>query len=70
MRYEAAFVKNKAKERLDIIQKAGVKVTYLTEEQRALFQKKVEPFYQKWEGKLGKALIDQLKKEVIAQSKK
>jgi len=70
MQYEADFVKNKAKERLDIIQKAGVKVTYLTDEQRKLFQQKVEPFYQKWEGKLGKALIDQLKKEVSTQSKR
>lgn len=70
MKYEADFVKNKAKERLDIIQKAGVKVTYVTDEQRTLFQKKVEPFYQKWEGKLGKSLIDQLKKEVNVHYKK
>ena len=70
MRYEADFVKNKAKERLDVIQKAGVKITYLSEAQRKMFQQKVEPFYQKWEGKLGKSLIDQLKKEVTANSKK
>jgi TRAP-type transport system periplasmic protein len=70
MRYEADFVKNKAKERLDVIQKAGVKLTYLTDEQRKLFQNKVEPFYQKWEEKLGKGLIEQLKKEVTVHSKK
>jgi TRAP-type C4-dicarboxylate transport system substrate-binding protein len=70
MQYEAEFVKNKAKERLDVIQKAGVKVTYLSDEQRKLFQKKVEPFYEKWEGKLGKGLIDQLKQEVNVRSKK
>ena len=70
MRYEADFVRDKAKERLNIIQKAGVKVTYLSPEQMKMFQKKVEPFYEKWEGKLGKSLIDQLKKEVTANSKK
>jgi tripartite ATP-independent transporter DctP family solute receptor len=70
MRYEAGFVKNKAEERLNIIKNAGVKVTYLSDEQVKLFQKKVEPFYEKWEGKLGKSLIDQLKEEVKAKSKK
>ena len=69
MRYEAEFVKNKAEERLNVIKGAGVKVTYLTDEQRMMFQKKVEPFYEKWEVKLGKNLIDQLKAEVQAKSK-
>ena len=69
MRYEAAFVKNKAEERLNVIKGAGVKVTYLTDEQRKMFQKKVEPFYEKWQAKLGKSLIDQLKAEVQAKSK-
>jgi tripartite ATP-independent transporter DctP family solute receptor len=69
MSYEAEFVKNKAEERLNVIKGAGVKVTYLTDEQRKMFQKKVEPFYEKWQTKLGKNLIDQLKAEVQAKSK-
>jgi tripartite ATP-independent transporter DctP family solute receptor len=70
MRYQAEFVKNKAEERLNVIKNSGVKVVYLSNEQRILFQNKVEPFYERWQGKLGKNLIDQLKEEVKAKSKK
>ena len=70
MDYEWHYVKSKAGEALKAITDAGLKVTYLNDEQKDAFKKKLAAFNDKWEQKIGKRLLDQLKEEVKKNSGK
>jgi len=69
MDYQWKFVRDTSQEILGKIEQEGVKITELNNEERKAFQKKVEPFFEKWNSKLGEELVNSLKAEIENYSK-